>query len=166
MIINEHWDLEDVKEYLKQDPTLVNQRDSTTGRSLLHEACVHAQKHVVVHLLDHFPCDLSSTTMLGRASCLHLAVQANDRSIVFWLLSYGADATAIDRFGSTPLHYCTKRTIAQHLVQFGAKAITANKKRQTAFLAIKSNQEAEPDLKEYIASIAAMEMKHRKTIKK
>ncbi|EQC37417.1 hypothetical protein SDRG_05021 [Saprolegnia diclina VS20] len=156
------WDLASVVAYVADDVAVVNRRDSSSGRSLLHEACVHGQKHVVVHLLQHTSCDLHSTTMLGRATPLHLAVHAAHRSLVFWLLSYGADATAKDRFGSTPLHYCTKRTIAQHLVQFGARCLTSNLRRQTAALAIKTNVDAEADLQEYIAVVAVQEAEARK----
>ncbi|OQR89316.1 hypothetical protein ACHHYP_06357 [Achlya hypogyna] len=158
------WDVDDVREFLAGDKSLVNRRDSTTGRSLLHEACIHGQKDVVVYLLEHTTCDVHATTMLGRATPLHLAVHGAHRSVVFWLLSYGADAKARDRFGSTPLHYCTRRTIAQHLVQFGARALATNFRRQTATLAIKMNDDADADLKEYMVEVSTKEYEEKKAI--
>ncbi|RHY89026.1 hypothetical protein DYB37_003108 [Aphanomyces astaci] len=70
--------------------------------------------------------------------------------------------TMLRRFGSTPLHYCTKRSVAVHLIQFGARVLAANKKRKTAAFMIQSNEEADSALKTYINELADAEYNVRR----
>jgi hypothetical protein len=67
-------------------------------------------------------------------------------------------------FGSTPLHYCTKQTIAQHLIAFGARTLIANSRKKTVAYTIKNNEEAEAKLKVYIHDISEAEYKQRKEV--
>ncbi|KAF0740203.1 hypothetical protein AaE_008764, partial [Aphanomyces astaci] len=155
----DEWTLPRVKFLLETQE--VNARSPLTGRSLLHDASIRGMKDVVLHMLANTECDVEVRTMLGCATPLHLAVHASDRSIVFLLLSHGANPNVRDRFdhvyllfGSTPLHYCTKRSVAVHLIQFGARVLAANKKRKTAAFMIQSNEEADSALKTYINELA------------
>ncbi|KAH9127375.1 hypothetical protein LEN26_007110 [Aphanomyces euteiches] len=160
------WTLEAVKESLKaSNGEDVNARSAITGRAILHEACIRGKKDIVQYLLNHTTCDLEVRTMLGHATPLHLSAQAGERSIAFLLLSHGANATARDRFGATPLHYCTKRSVAVHLTQFGAKILTANFKRKTAAAMIQANEFADAELKAFAMELADVEYRavRRKT---
>ncbi|ETW00201.1 hypothetical protein H310_07598 [Aphanomyces invadans] len=152
---DDRWSLPQVKKLL--DSQEVNARNSLTGRAVLHEACIRGLKDVVLYLLDNADCDVE-----GCATPLHLAVHASNRSIVFLLLSYGANPNARDRFGSSPLHYCTKRSVAVHLIQFGGRVLAANKKRKTAAALIQSNVDAETALKVYTDEIVEAEYNARK----
>ncbi|KAF0696473.1 Aste57867_12768 [Aphanomyces stellatus] len=157
--VEDAWTLPKVQERLKIDD--VNVRSPESGRAVLHEACMRGKKDVVEYLLARTDCDIEIRTMLGHATPLHLASQAGERSIAFLLLSHGANATARDRFGSTPLHYCTKRSVAVHLTQFGARALTANKKRMTAVHYIQENEDADEALVAFAKEVADMEYKVR-----
>ncbi|KAJ8111005.1 hypothetical protein OPT61_g6297 [Boeremia exigua] len=70
----------------------------------------------------------------SRGAVLHEAVTFGQLKIVEWLLSHGADASAVDDVGWTPLHLAVERDleISQALYQAGASIHTRNKSQSTA----------------------------------
>ncbi|GLE00488.1 hypothetical protein PINS_up009245 [Pythium insidiosum] len=126
-----------LEERLEKEPTRsINARNPTTGRSLLHEASAEGQREVVKLLLSYPETNLSLKTMLGGSTALHLAVTNNHRPIVFQLLSNGADARARDKFGCTPMHYVSSRTVARVLVEYGGRVLDYNTKRRNALQSV------------------------------
>eukprot|EP00644_Phytophthora_capsici_P002858 jgi/Phyca11/124991/e_gw1.55.291.1 len=107
-------------------PFAINARDPNSGRSLLHEACARGEMEIVKFLLQKTDADLMLRTMLGRCTPLHLAVTNNYRSIVFLLLSHGADASSRDRFTCSPMHYVKSLSVGKLLVQYGGKVLDYN----------------------------------------
>ena len=101
----------------------INKRDfkGGSGRTLLHEAVVNEQIECVEILLQSAALNINQTTLLGKESALHLAVQKSNRDIAFSLLYHGADPNMRNKTGRSPLHYATEKNIASLLVSFGAK---------------------------------------------
>ncbi|POM74060.1 Hypothetical protein PHPALM_9030 [Phytophthora palmivora] len=120
----------------------VNARNPKTGRSLLHEACARGDMKVVKFMLQETDADLTLRTMLGRCTALHLAVSNNYRSVVFLLLSNGADASSRDRFGRSPMHYVKSLSVAKLLIQYGAKVLDYNAKRKHVVDSVTSSMES------------------------
>jgi ankyrin repeat protein len=89
----------------------VDERDMTSGRTILHEAVAAGHFHIVRMLLNSFSPDLSIPTLLGKATALHIAVEKGYRQITSILLTFGADINAIDKRGCTPLHNINKLSI-------------------------------------------------------
>lgn len=134
----------------------VNARSRTSGRALLHEACAEGRLEVVKLLLEKLKADIMLRTMLvrsrreggtsegcwfvskrrltltipstrqGQCTPLHLAVAKNHRSVVFLLLSYGADPLCRDRSGSSPMHYVKSISVAKLLIQYGGLVLDYN----------------------------------------
>ncbi|KAJ0409838.1 hypothetical protein P43SY_005732 [Pythium insidiosum] len=124
-------DVKALREYLEHEfKGSINARNPTTGRSLLHEASAEGQREIVKLLLTYPEVNLSLKTMLARSTALHLAVTNNHRPIVFQLLSNGADARARDKFGCTPMHYVSSRTVARLLVEYGGRVLDCNTVRR------------------------------------
>ncbi|OWZ23917.1 hypothetical protein PHMEG_0001142 [Phytophthora megakarya] len=120
-------DVDGLEQLLKDNPDFaVNARNSKTGRALLHEACARGDMQVAKFLLQKTDVELSLRTMLGRCTALHLAVTNNYRSVVFLLLSHGADASSRDRFGCSPMHYVKSLSVAKLLIQYGAQVLDHN----------------------------------------
>ncbi|KAK1946003.1 putative ankyrin repeat protein [Phytophthora citrophthora] len=80
--------------------------------------------------------------MLGRCTPLHLAVTNNHRSIVFLLLSHGAEASSRDRFACSPMHYVKSLSVAKLLVQYGGKVLDYNAKKKHAVESVFSFMES------------------------
>jgi ankyrin repeat protein len=103
----------------------INKRDfiGGTGRTILHEAVINGNTNCVEAILQSKSnMNINRTSLLGRESALHLAVQNSERDIAFKLLYHGADPNIQNKIGSTPLHQVEKKSIASLLVTFGAKA--------------------------------------------
>ncbi|KAL3666984.1 hypothetical protein V7S43_007929 [Phytophthora oleae] len=132
-------DVHGLAQLLKDNPKFaINARDPKTGRSLLHEACARGIMEIVKFLLQKTDADLMLRTMLGRCTPLHLAVTNNYRSIVFLLLSHGADASSRDRFACSPIHYVKSLSVAKLLVQYGCKVLDYNAKKKHAVESVSS----------------------------
>ncbi|KAG1697155.1 hypothetical protein DVH05_017540 [Phytophthora capsici] len=132
-------DVHGLAQFLKNNPKFaINARDPNSGRSLLHEACARGEMEIVKFLLQKTDADLMLRTMLGRCTPLHLAVTNNYRSIVFLLLSHGADASSRDRFTCSPMHYVKSLSVGKLLVQYGGKVLDYNAKKKHAVESVSS----------------------------
>ena len=151
----------------KNPDELVNQRSLVTGRCVLHEACAVGHKEVVKYLLNETMCDVSAKTFLGRAGPLHLAASQGNRSIVFLLLSHGANPVAQDRFGNTPLHLAPTKNIARLIVEYGGSVMIYNKWRKDAEQVAHERDPDNKPLLDYLAEIGHQEyLKMQKEIRR
>ncbi|TMW62606.1 hypothetical protein Poli38472_005224 [Pythium oligandrum] len=130
-------DTEAFRQWLKVTPALaINARSAKTGRSFLHWASAEGHKEIVKILLDETEANMMLRTMLGGCTALHLAVTNNHRSIVFQLLSHGADVLARDKFGCAPMHYVRSVNVAKLLTQYGGRVLDYNAKRRNALQSV------------------------------
>ena len=136
---------------------LVNKRSLETGRSLLHEASALGHKDIVKFLLHTTTCDVSAKTFLGRAAPLHLAAANGNRSIVFLLLSNGANPVAQDRFGNSPLHLATTRNCARLIIEYGGELMIFNKWKKDAEQVARERDPENKELLEYLHEIGTQE---------
>jgi ankyrin repeat protein len=91
-----------VERYLKDEPTLVNARDSR-GVSLLQWAIAGDQKAIAELLLSRGFL-LYKDWGGPEDTSLHLAVRRKRQPLIALLLKHGAVADALGRYGETPLH--------------------------------------------------------------
>lgn len=89
----------DAKKAIKLDP---NFRERSSGRSLLHKACIKGNLAAVKELIS-LGADINSRDNAGYSS-LHEACIYEDLSVVKFLLENGASVNAIAVDGNTPLH--------------------------------------------------------------
>lgn len=100
----------------------VNQRDLTSGRTVLHDAIAYGHFHIVRMLCHNHPVDLSIPTLLGRASPLHMAVELGYRQIASVLITFGADVNNQDEYGHTPLHMVRTLPLLKLLLKYKVDA--------------------------------------------
>ncbi|KAJ1431997.1 ankyrin repeat-containing domain protein [Ochromonadaceae sp. CCMP2298] len=105
----------------------VDERDSRSGRTLLHESSAGGNLHLVRMLVYDFSAHVNLHTSLGKATALHIAVDGNYRQIASLLISNGADLNARDLFGRTPLHMVKSvgllRLLLKYPVDVAAKSV-------------------------------------------
>jgi len=115
-------DLEGVKDFLAQEPTLLNQA-SPDGFPPLCLACYFGQRANASYLLEA-GADINAVATNGsNIQALHAAVAKNDVQICEWLLEKGAAVNATQTQGVTALHSAVHRgnmTMIKLLVQHGA----------------------------------------------
>lgn len=90
------------------------------GNRLLHVAVRERAHKNITTILDAGARALINAKNDFGETALHLAAAQNDDQITYWLLQEGADASAADNEGNTPLHRVRCVESAQHLVRSGA----------------------------------------------
>lgn len=98
----------------------VNQRDKTSGRTMLHEAAAVGDAEICELLLDWPGCSKQARCLVGRDSAIHFAATGGNWRIIDMLCRYGADARELDKYRLTPMHMATTTAAVQHLMRFGA----------------------------------------------
>jgi hypothetical protein len=104
----------------------INQRDLTTGRTLLHEASACGHYHIVHMLCHEFRANTTIPTLMGSSTALHLAVAGGYRQIASLLITFGGDVNAKDRRECIPLHYVKKLGVAKLLFRYPVIANAKN----------------------------------------
>ena len=133
----------------------INKRDfiGGTGRTILHEAVVNGRNKCVEILLQSKTLNVNQTTLLGKESALHLAVQRSNRDIAFNLLYHGANPNLQNKIGATPLHHTKEKAIASLLIKFGAKPIIkdfTSKKQKPVESALERGMKKSSDLVRFL----------------
>ena len=67
--------------------------------------------------------DPNARDFRGRSG-LHIAAMRGGEEAMWVLLEAGAEATAVDSQGNTPLHMCGHKETVQSLIEFGAQVLT------------------------------------------
>ena len=127
----------------------INMRDMNTGRNMLIEAASGGHYTLARMLLVEYKASPRCTSILGKSTPLHIAVQHGHRQMCALLLSFGADANAKDKQGNTPLHYCTNKLILRLLFKFDCDPLLVNRKLQLAsayYKEVTPSEEVDPDL--------------------
>lgn len=111
----------------------VNTRDISmgTGRTILQEAAANGHVQCIDLILYYEKTDINAVTYLGKDTALHLAVRNNHRDAAFTLLHQGADPNQSNKYGSRPLHYAFRKSIASLLINFGGLTSIRNDNGQT-----------------------------------
>lgn len=117
----------------------INQRERSSGRTLICEAAAYGQYSIARYLCAELRVDVNKVTMIGSITPLHMAVQAGYRQICSLLITYGAKVDATDRYGNTPMHLLKKRTILKLLVKSEASPLIKNKAGDNALEAYIKN---------------------------
>jgi hypothetical protein len=104
------------KELLIDHP--VDEVDARSGRSLLIEAVAGGHLHIVRMLIIDFNANVNCVTKLGKATPLHIAVEFGMRQIASMLITYGANLSAQDMFGRTPLHMVKHLSLFKLLIKY------------------------------------------------
>lgn len=138
----------------------LNERGSSRGRNLLHVAAINNRVACLDVLLHDFSAPCNPRSLLGRDTPLHLACQRGHRYACFLLCQAGADPTIQNKFGATPLHYCTKRSICRLLLRHGASILVRDSNGRTVLEAAEQNDAPEETLKE-IQLVKAMQERAR-----
>ena len=105
----------------------VDERDRSTGHTLLTEAASRGHFPIVRMLLKDFRADPNLPTLLGSSTPLHLAVIGSHRPIAALLIIHGADLEAEDRYGCCPLHLVSNMKVLRLLLKHGANILKKNK---------------------------------------
>lgn len=93
------------------------------GTTLLMEACKQKGHIATVKLLlSHGSASTVQARDASGRTALHYAAGAGDADVVAELLRAGADATAKDQRGATPLHFSTDDAVAKLLIDRSADA--------------------------------------------
>ena len=127
----------------------INMRDMNTGRNMLIEAASGGHYTLARMLLVEYKASPRCTSMLGKSTPLHIAVQHGHRQMCALLLSFGADVNAKDKQGNTPLHYCTNKLILRLLLKFDCDPLLVNRKLQLTsayYKEVTPAEEVDPDL--------------------
>lgn len=114
-----------------EDGYNVNIRDGVTGRSLLHEASAAGHYHIVKMLCSDYNSNIQMPTMLGSATALHLAVDADYRQVASLLITFGADVNSRDRNGNSPIYYAHSLPLIKLLLRYNIDVCTKNKNTLT-----------------------------------
>ncbi len=80
------------------------ERPSPTPRSLLHYAAFWGLHSIVHFLVIEHSQDVRSRSVTDNATLLHLASRYGRKQVACFLLERGADVSAQDMSGETPLH--------------------------------------------------------------
>ena len=111
-------------------------------------AALNNQLECLDVLLHDFGAPVNPRSLLGRDTPLHLAAQQGHRKACFLLCQAGADATIQNKFGATPLHYTTKRSICRMLLRHGANILVRDCNGKTVLEAAEANNAPEETIKE------------------
>lgn len=111
---------------------IVGERGSLRGRALIHEAALHGHDDLIMVLVREYGAQVTQRSLLGRETALHFAVKEGHRRAAFVLLQLGADVGAKDKYGKTPLHYATTRSVVSLLLVNGASPLARDNKGQLA----------------------------------
>ena len=80
-------------------------------------------------------------------------------SIVYLLLTHGADARSRDRFGNTPLHEATTRNCARLIVEYGGQVSHCNRDLKDARYTARERTPENKELLSYLETISLQEYK-------
>lgn len=111
---------------------VVGERGSSRGRALIHEAALHGHDDLIAVLVGEYGAQVTQRSLLGRETALHFAVKQAHRRAAFVLLQLGADADIKDKYGKTPLHYATTRSVINLLLANGASPMARDNQGQLA----------------------------------
>lgn len=114
--------LEDVKNYLSQDVSLVN-KIAADGFPPLSLACYFGHQELAIYLLEQGAVVDAIATNGSNIRAIHAAVARNDALICELLLKKGAAVDATQTQNVTPLHSAVHRgnlEITKLLIQYGA----------------------------------------------
>lgn len=122
-------DLRTLRELVKENPALVNDRDHR-GQTSLHQAAYWSGSKKIVGFLLTQGADVNAKSASGTTP-LHVAVLRGHRAVTKLLMARGAEVNARDNGGFTPLHYVDKKRIAALLLKAGADANARSNDGQT-----------------------------------
>lgn len=135
----------------------VDERDMTSGRTVLLEAVAAGHFHIVRMLLNNYKPNLQVPTFLGQTSPLHMAVEKGYRQITSILLTCGADYDALDKRGCTPLHGVKKLSLLKLLFKTRIDACIRSKEGLTPYFHYLKYVPKEEQIPDIIAMMAERE---------
>ena len=89
----------------------------------LHEAILEGDLETTKNLLQSKFCNVNETDERHGRTALHLAAMRGRADLVNVLLEGGADVSATDKLGNTPLHWCGHPETVELLVEHGASVL-------------------------------------------
>ena len=126
---------------LLQKGMKINSMDPRTGRTALHESCLHGYQGYV-NTLFKAGVNVHLRTRFGRETALHLAVRGGFDVIVRMLLKRGLDPGRTNRQGLAAIHLVRSEAVAHVLLEEGVDSFqTTSDGKSASELALKRGDE-------------------------
>uniref|UniRef100_A0A8C5PGH6 Sosondowah ankyrin repeat domain family member D n=1 Tax=Leptobrachium leishanense TaxID=445787 RepID=A0A8C5PGH6_9ANUR len=125
MIMAADGNYEEVKEFLEEDPHLLDKRDFVTGYSMLHWIAKHGHHEDLINFMDFasasgYPLDVNCRAS-GGLTPLHIAAMQGHGMVIKMLVgAYGADVHIRDQNGRKAWQYLRTRTTMEFKELLGA----------------------------------------------
>ena len=152
---------------LVENETLkTNLQDQYNLTQFLFDAVENDSLPEIEQILDRLPANQVSILVNSRTNPesaeqgetpLHIAVKTGNKEMVKFLLDYGADVNAGDKYEATPLHFACRNGdgyIARMLVEFGGDLTIKAIDGRTPLDACKTNELRIDLIKDYIEKLA------------